>query len=149
MNRQILSEFLGISILTTHIFVLFYLWFVLERHESLFVAELTTPVTVSYFVAITKWFIDNRDIKKKKEEVRISYAVVACLLIGTMLISMPLGIYVYQVNLRVEPNDLNSYFLFVESFFGASFALIIGDLFGKEGGLADVKEKAESKIPRL
>ena len=91
--------------------------------------ELTLPLTIAYTVAVVKWFIAHQHYHAKQDMVRIPFAIVCILIVGTMLLSMPVGLYFYSTDFRIQPEQINAFFLFLQSVFGAIFALIMGELF--------------------
>ena len=134
MNRQSFALNIGIVILLFHTILAFILWFVVEFPGGrVAVKEITLPVTVSYAVSVLKYFLDTGGRVTATEEIGIRLVVVIVILMGIFMISLVGAPFVYLSNAMISPETLNSFFLFVESAFGALIALIFSYLYKHEG----------------
>lgn len=130
INKQKFSMYNGIAILVLHIFICIYFWVTFSKNPNLAIAEITTPITAAYAVGVVKWFIDTQGLITKNDAIGIPYAVVIILINGTFLTLLVLGAYFYISDTSINENEINKFYVFVESMFGVMFALIFSDLFG-------------------
>ncbi|MEM6898509.1 MAG: hypothetical protein AAF583_01885 [Pseudomonadota bacterium] len=128
------AAIIGLLIVVVHIGTSAYLWFSFIHRPaydpSINSAEVTLPLTIAYVVSVVKWFIDTKGRRATDETYGIPLVVLIVLVVGSFLIALPLGPYLYLQGTILEPALLNQYYLFVESVLGAMFALLFGELFG-------------------
>lgn len=134
MNRQRLSEILGMAVVISHIIINLYFWFLFGEDSNLIIKEISTPLTVAYVTAVIKWFIDNKEYRLRTEKVRPAYAFIAILTVCLLIVSMPIGVFLYKTDMTISASRMNEFFVFVQSVFGFMFALIMGDLFASRRG---------------
>ena len=137
VNRQKFAMNLGLGIMAFHVAFAFILWFVLEfPNDRVAVKEITTPVTVGYAVAVLKYYLDTHGRITSTDVMGIRLAILITGLVVIFCVAL-IGAPVYYLNEpSITPANLNSFFLFVESAFGALIALIFSYLYGKQEAAA-------------
>ncbi|EYD77622.1 hypothetical protein Rumeso_00788 [Rubellimicrobium mesophilum DSM 19309] len=124
-----LATRVGTLILLSHIVVSIYLWFV-ELPNAATVKEITFPVTIIYALGFVNWMIANQK-RLVGEPVNQGYvSMVTIVAIAMIVPHIALPLLFYPMHLTVD--QLNGGFLFLESAFGAMFALVFSDLFEKK-----------------
>jgi hypothetical protein len=135
VNRQSFAMWLGLLIVFVHIVMSLYLWFVFDygRNEDVFIKEISLPVTLGYSVSIVKWFLDNHGIVTSNQRMGAPFvfliAMISIAFLGG-LISAPI---VYGHSPTLTADELNNFYLFIESAFGVMFSLIFSYLYGDNG----------------
>jgi len=120
---------IGLIVLIVHIFLSIYLWFIFEGRERTIAAEVSTPLTVAYAVAVIKWIVDNQGVFKSDKEIGIGYLVMISIVVFTFLGCLVGGPFIYKSNYDISPESLNKFFVFVESSFGVLFSIVFADMF--------------------
>lgn len=146
----------GLITTVVHIGTAAYLWFSFRHHPSvtddITAPEVTLPLTIAYFLSITKWFIDTKG--HRRSDLRYGWPMVCFtgIVITAFLIALPLGPFLYiQGDLIRNAQTLNEFYLFVESVLGGAFALIFSELFGssEEPGTSSASESPTAVGPHL
>lgn len=134
VNRQRFAMWLGIIIVLGHVFVSLYLWvyFNYGRDDGVFIKEVSLPVTLGYAIAIVKWFLDNHGIVTSKEEMGTPLVVLIAIVTLVFLGGLIVGPIVFALNQSLTANQLNNFYLLIESAFGGLFSLIFSYLFSSE-----------------
>lgn len=128
-NKQKFSFFIGLSVLIVHVFLSIYLWFIFEGREKTVIAEIATPLTIAYAVAVIKWIVDNQGIFQSNKKIGIGYCLMISIVVFSFLGCMIAGPIIYNNNYGVSPEDLNKFFVFAESSFGVLFSVVFSDMF--------------------
>lgn len=129
LDKFKLATIIGTFILLSHIFVSIYLWFVFGAPEESVAKEVSFPVTIIYSLGFVKWMIDNQQ-RRIGQKVNYAYVVMVSIISFVMIIGhIALPLIYYPLQLTVD--QLNGGFVFLESAFGALFALVFSDLFEK------------------
>ena len=135
-DRKRIAINVGFAIVASHVAITLLLWFWYSDVPNSKLAEIATPLTVTYAIAAVKWFVDNPDPGPGRE-VGKHYAIMSYFLVCVLVFCLFAG----PVFHRIKGGDLepiNKFFLFVEASFGAMFAIMWSNLFS-------VTEKAETK----
>lgn len=134
VNKQRFASWLGLIIVIVHIGMAAYLFLVLQPNADRLVAagEIVLPTTTAYALTVVAWFIGNKGIITTTEKIGLYLVIVSILVVGSFLISLPLGAYLYLDN-QLGPEALNKYYTTVESAFGGMFVLIFNFMFEKQG----------------
>ena len=131
INRQAFALNLGFIVTIFHIVFSALVWFILEfPDDRVIVKEISAPVTAGYVVGILKYYLDTKGIVTSKEILGIRLVALISLLVGAFCISLLAAPLVYLNVASITADNLNSFFLFVESAFGALIALIFSFLYG-------------------
>jgi len=128
-SKQKVSFYVGITVLITHIFLSIYLWFFFDGQDKVVIAEISTPLTVAYAVAVIKWIVENQGNFQSPPTVGRPYAIIISVVVVTFLGCLIAGPIYYNINLDINPESLNKFFVFVESSFGVLFSIVFSDLF--------------------
>lgn len=131
--RFTVSVVSALAITIVHVGTAAYLWFSFRNHpaftEEINTPEVSLPLTVAYVVSITKWFIDTKGIRNSEEIYGLPFVIFIALVVGSFLLSLPLGPYLYLRGDIQDAATLNSYYLFVESVLGGMYALLFSEMF--------------------
>lgn len=129
LDKFKLATTIGTAILLSHVFVSVYLWFIFDAPDASVAKEVSFPVTIIYSLGFVKWMIDNQQ-RLVGQPVNRGYVVMVAIISGVMVIGhIALPLIYYPMGLTVD--KLNGGFVFLESAFGALFALVFSDLFEK------------------
>lgn len=133
INKQRFASWLGLLIVIVHIAMAIYLFLVLQPYADRLVAagEIVLPITTVYALTVVAWFIHNQGIITGTDQIGWFLVVISLLVVGSFLLSLPVGAYLY-LNNQLTPDALNKYYAFVESAFGGMFVLIFNFMFEKE-----------------
>lgn len=130
VNRQAFSLNLGLFIMAFHIILSLAFWFLVAiPGDRVAIKEISTPVTIGYAVAVLKYFLDVGGRVTATETIGIRLVIMitgVVTVFGVCLIVAPM---VYLQNPGITPETLNSFFVAVESAFGALLALIFSYLY--------------------
>ena len=136
LDKFKLATIIGTLILLSHVFVSIYLWFVFGAPDESVAKEVSFPVTIIYSLGFVKWMIDNQQ-RRVGQKVNYAYVVMVSIISCVMIVGhIALPLIYYPMELTVD--QLNGGFVFLESAFGALFALVFSDLFEKATDRADV-----------
>lgn len=132
INKQRFASWLGLLIVIVHISMVAYLLLVLQPAAERIVAagEIMLPMTTAYSITIVGWFVANQGIISSDDKIGTLLAVLAVIIVGSFLASLPVGAYLYMQG-SMNAEALNKYYTFVESAFGGMFVLIFNFLFEK------------------
>ena len=134
-NKQLCASILGISMVVAHIVLLWYLWTVFgsveTENKSVYVAEIATPLTGAFALTVVKWVIDTQGKITSEKTVGVTLVIVLVLLTGALYGALIYGPYQYQLG-SWQPDELNRFFVFVETGGGGMFGLLFNDMFNKE-----------------
>lgn len=131
MNKQVYSSILGIIIVVTHIFLLYYLWFIFRpRFPGPIAPEIATPLTAAFFIGVIKWVIDTQGKITSNDKVGITFIIITSIVSLSLLGALVFLPFIYSDS-EMTKDDLNSYFLFVETGLGGAFTLLFNDMFGQ------------------
>lgn len=129
LDKFMLATTIGTLILLSHIFVSIYLWFIFDAPDASVAKEVSFPVTIIYSLGFVKWMIDNQQ-RLVGQKVNSAYVIMVSIISGVMVIGhIVLPLLYYPFGLTID--QLNGGFVFLESAFGALFALVFSDLFEK------------------
>ncbi|MEM8554971.1 MAG: hypothetical protein AAGF71_09135 [Pseudomonadota bacterium] len=134
INRAKVSLFWGFIILIFHICLSAYLWLVFSPafDSSIAIAEISTPLTVTYAVTIVKYFIDNQASVAGGQMVSIAYFAFTAIIIVPFLFGLAFLPYHYSQG-ELSIDALNRSYVFLEASIGALFILVFNDLFKSSG----------------
>lgn len=134
VNKQAFASWLGIIILIVHIVVVAYLFLIFQPNVDKVVAagEIVLPITTAYALTVVSWFINNGGIITTTEEIGWYLVIVSVLVVGSFLIGLPAGMWLYTNNLLLGAKGLNTYYTVLESAFGGMFVLIFNFMFEKQ-----------------
>ncbi|UWQ59424.1 hypothetical protein K3722_04680 [Leisingera caerulea] len=134
-NKQLCASILGISMVVAHIVLLWYLWTVFgsveAENKSVYVAEIATPLTGAFALTVVKWVIDTQGKITSKKTVGVTLVIILILLTFALYGALIYGPHQYQIG-SWQPDDLNRFFVFVETGIGGMFGLLFNDMFDKE-----------------
>jgi len=133
INKQRFASWLGLVIVVVHIAMAVYLLLVFQPNADKMVAagEIVLPITTAYALTVVAWFISNKGIITGSDQIGWFLVVISMLVVGSFLVSLPVGAYLYLDN-QLDPKALNQYYAVVESAFGGMFVLIFNFMFEKE-----------------
>jgi hypothetical protein len=124
-----LATTVGTAILISHIVVSIYLWFIFAAPAESAVKEISFPVTIIYALGFVQWMIANQK-RTKGEKVNAAYVRMVTIISLVMIVGhVALPMLYYPMAMTID--QLNGGFLFLETAFGALFALVFSDLFEK------------------
>jgi len=146
VNRQRFAMWLGLVIVLGHVFISLYLWtyFNFGRDDGVFIKEVSLPVTLGYSIAIVKWFLDNHGIVTSDKKMGIPLVILITIVSLSFLGGLIVGPVVFASNQSLTADQLNDFYLLIESAFGALFSLIFSYLFSEEKGSTDEPENASA-----
>lgn len=138
MNRQKYASFVGICIVFVHLFLTFYLWVVFRtRFPTTIIAEIATPLTAAFFLGVVKWVIDTQGKITSNDTVGFTYVVITAAVIFSLLgglVALPL----MYTSGSISTDQLNSWYLYLDTSIGGAFGLIFSDMFGTKNAPAVV-----------
>lgn len=131
INRQFFAMWLGLVIVVAHIGISLYLWiyFNYGHKDGVFIKDISLPITLSYAVAIVKWFLDNHGIVNSKKQMGLPLVILIIIISTTFIGGLVVGPIVFAFDQTLTPAQLNNFYLLVESAFGGMFSLIFSYLF--------------------
>ncbi|MEQ1771134.1 MAG: hypothetical protein ABL879_14970 [Devosia sp.] len=130
VNRQRFALDLGLAVVAFHIIFTLLMWFVIAiPGDRVAIKEIATPVTIGYAVAVVKYFIDVKGLVQSDEVIGIRLAVLTIGLVGAFIVSLVAAPFIYLNNAAITPDQLNGFFVAVESAFGALLALLFSFLY--------------------
>ena len=134
-NKQLCASVLGISMVVAHIVLLWYLWSVFGNvdtaNKSVYVAEIATPLTGAFALTVVKWVIDTQGKITSKKTVGPTLVIILLLLTFALYGALIYGPYNYQIG-AWQPEQLNRFFVFVETGIGGMFGLLFNDMFSND-----------------
>lgn len=145
INRQKFSMVLGLAIISVHLLLSAYLWFIFSPtvDSAVSAKEIVLPLTVAYSSTVLKWFIDNQGHVTSSATIGIMYAVTIAMVSIFFLGLLCAGPWIYR-EFDLTPRSLNQFYAFSESVFGVLFVLILDDLFSKPTPVSDNTKKLSS-----
>lgn len=131
INRQHFAMWLGVIIVLAHVGVSIYLWayFNYGREDGVFIKEISLPVTLGYAVAIVKWFLDNDGIVTSRDQMGLPLVILITIVSTAFIGGLVVGPIFFAFDKALTPNQLNNFYLLIESAFGGMFSLIFSYLF--------------------
>lgn len=141
--KQKIAMVLGLLLIGVHLTMTAFLWFKFADNSSVVVEKMALPISAAFSVFIVKWFIDNRGIIKDKDRIFVGlpYVLMVVMIVFALITAYVGGAFVYLYDKSMDPSQLNSYYLFVESTMGGMMALVFSDLYDKPA------ERAEKGVP--
>ena len=134
-NKQLCASILGITMVVAHIALLWYLWTVFgniaTENKSVYVAEIATPLTGAFALTVVKWVIDTQGKITSEKTVGLTLVVILVLLTSALYGALIYGPYMYQQG-AWQPDELNRFFVFVETGIGGMFGLLFNDMFNHD-----------------
>ncbi len=132
-SKQMCASVWGLSIILFHILLSFYLWFIFNpkfnSSGEFLVAEISTPLSVTFALGVVKWVIDVQGLIKSEPKVGVLYVVTLSLVSGALYAAIILVFWNFRL-MEPSPEQLNSFFLLIDSALGGLFALFYNDMFG-------------------
>lgn len=131
MKKEFFRIFIGASVIATHAFCFFWIFYMKEDYLSLSqrisIALLFMPITAAYVLAIIRNAVENAAPRKVDQVVNLNYVIII-----SMFTVITLGGLIWTVvNLQGAQESDRQIILLFEIAFGAGFGLIAADLFGK------------------
>ena len=100
------------------------------ENKSVYVAEIATPLTGAFALTVVKWVIDTQGKITSKQTVGLPLIIILVLLTVALYGALIYGPYQYQIG-SWQPDELNRFFVFVETGIGGMFGLLFNDMFKK------------------
>ncbi|MBF9028970.1 hypothetical protein HKCCE3408_01060 [Rhodobacterales bacterium HKCCE3408] len=132
INKQMFSSITGVLIVLGHVLLLCYLWVSFGAPTgggTLKVTEISTPITAAFALGVVKWIIDTQGRITSEKKVGVPYVVI----FGVILLALAFGV-VWGLNRyskgEWQPDQLNQFFVIIESGMGGMFGLFFNDMFG-------------------
>ena len=133
VNKQLFAFNLGFVIMLFHITFTFLVWFILEfPDDRVTIKQISLPVTTGYAVGILKYYLDTKGIVSSQELVGVRLVWLVSIVVGVFCMSLVGAPLAYLRIPSITAENLNSFFLVVESGFGALIALIFSFLYGSK-----------------
>lgn len=125
---------LGLAIVVGHVFISLYLWIYFEygRNDGVFIKEITLPLTLGYAGVVVKWFLDNHGIVSSGKVMGTPLVLLIVIVSITFLGGLIVSPVVFTFYKTITPNQLNDFYLFIESAFGGLFGSIFSYLYSEE-----------------
>ncbi|WP_321338762.1 hypothetical protein [uncultured Cohaesibacter sp.] len=136
MPRGYIIIFVSILVLGGHLGLLPMIFFYASRFEiadKIDTAFIIGPITAAYFITISKFVIDTRNIPTvTKEKVSALYAVFSIVISTFFVMSIYTVIWMMQNMMIVEIITVKRSIGVIELFVGGGFALFVDNIFGTE-----------------
>ena len=88
-------------------------------------------MTGAFALTVVKWVIDTQGLISSEKTVGLTLVVILLLLTVSLYGALIYGPYQYQIG-SWQPDELNRFFVFVETGIGGMFGLLFNDMFNNE-----------------
>lgn len=130
MNRQLFSMVVGLIIAAAHIGLTLYFLFVFDAPGTVFVQEISMPITAAYVSAIVMWFFANNGQISSNEQIGIPLVILVLMIVFAMIGSLFYVPWSFMEDELMTVEAVNRLFLGVETAFGGLFGIVMTELFG-------------------
>lgn len=134
MRKGYIVIFVSILVLGGHLGLLPMIFFYASRFEmadKLDTAFVIGPITAAYFITISKFVIDSRDVPiVTAEQVNALYAIFSIVISSFFVLSIYTVIWMMQNRMIVDLASAKRSIGVIELFVGGGFALFVDNIFG-------------------
>ncbi|MDE3747367.1 hypothetical protein [Methylobacterium radiotolerans] len=135
MSRRLIQTIIGLSVVVVHIFsfamIMFFKSEWMSMTQRIDVALVLLPVTSTYFMAVVKTAVDDKEKFDDSPRVNLNYILVVFLVTGSFLAAVAAIVVEMPGPMAPTIEDAKNWLIGLQVGLGGAFGYIASDLFGK------------------